>query len=97
MEDPVEADVTTAEVYSLPECDFCQRQGVEKEAHYDGKTNLPGEPWGNMCEEHYAQYGTGLGLGVGQKLIVSREDKEQLREQESEAYQRDLENGDDLG
>jgi len=42
-------------------CDFC-----EKDAIYDGKTRMG--PWGFMCDEHFSQYGVGLGLGKGQVL-----------------------------
>jgi len=54
-------------VFELPKCDFCAQDGKDKEAMYDGKTNIG--PWANMCKEHFQQYGTGLGLGKGQKLI----------------------------
>ena len=71
MEDPVEEkDVTTAEVLKLPPCDFCKRWERDRQAQYDGKTTLG--PWGYMCQEHFDEYGTGLGLGVGQRLIVEK-------------------------
>ena len=54
---------TSTEVAVLPKCDYC-----DKLAAYDAKTCLG--PWTNLCHEHYAKYGIGLGLGKGQKLIV---------------------------
>lgn len=57
-------------VDKLPPCDFCQRDPTIafQAAHYDGKTRMG--PWADMCEEHFQQYGVGLGLGKGQKLIL---------------------------
>lgn len=59
---------TTAVVAKLPKCDFCTNGGVDTPAHFDGKTLFG--PWAYMCSLHFAAYGVGLGLGVGQKLIV---------------------------
>ncbi len=56
-------------VGTLPKCDFC----AEK-AQYDGKTNLG--PWGYMCQAHFKQFGVGLGLGKGQKLVLQSEKEE---------------------
>ena len=56
----------SVEVYRLPDCDFCSN-----EAQYDGKTRMG--PWGNMCETHFKEYGIGLGLGRGQRLILKGE------------------------
>jgi len=50
-------------VSNLPQCDFCP-----EEAHYDGKTVMG--YWANMCPLHFRQYGTGLGTGRGQELVV---------------------------
>jgi hypothetical protein len=38
----------------------------------DGKTKMG--PWANMCNKHYAMYGVGLGLGLGQRLMTVVED-----------------------
>ncbi|MEK6832674.1 MAG: hypothetical protein AABY32_01390 [Nanoarchaeota archaeon] len=57
-----------AKVCSLPKCDFCRENNVDTDAIYDGKTTMG--CWGNMCEKHFKQYGVGLGLGKGQKLVV---------------------------
>ena len=55
----------------LPMCDIhLHDKGIANVvAAYDGKT-LRG-PWAYMCEECFAQNGTGLGLGCGQRLILS--------------------------
>ena len=49
----------------LPSCDMCK----VNTAAYDGKTVYG--PWAYMCEECFGVHGIGLGLGVGQKLILS--------------------------
>jgi len=46
-------------------CDLCRR-----EAKYDGKTKMG--PWAYMCEEHFRQFGIGLGSGKGQRLNVKK-------------------------
>lgn len=48
-------------------CDFCGGT-----ATVDGKT-IKG-PWANMCERHFEEWGSGLGLGRGQRLIVQAYD-----------------------
>ena len=63
---------TTAHVAKLPKCDFCKDDKVDKYALYDGKT-INGM-WAFMCDAHFALYGTGLGMGRGQRLIL--EEKE---------------------
>jgi len=59
-------DLTEAIVPKKPKCDFCNA-----EAEFDGRTVLG--PWAYMCNLHFGQYGVGLGLGRGQKLIVQGE------------------------
>lgn len=54
---------TSVEIPEAVQCDFCAKQ-----AEYDAKTVMG--PWANLCEQHYGQYGYGLGLGKGQRLIV---------------------------
>jgi hypothetical protein len=50
-------------------CDFCKQNGVDRDAKYDGKVSI-GTYWANMCQGHFELYGIGLGLGIGQELIV---------------------------
>jgi len=54
-------------VSSLPYCDICKQNGDEVAASYDAKTKFG--IWGYLCEDHYAEYGIGLGAGLGQRLI----------------------------
>ncbi|HEY5236128.1 MAG TPA: hypothetical protein VIJ14_08125 [Rhabdochlamydiaceae bacterium] len=58
---------TSVEVTHLPKCDFC-----EERANYDARTTTG--VWANMCAPHYKRHGLGLGMGVGQKLILVTED-----------------------
>ena len=58
---------TETTVVSLPACDFCNQDGHSRAARYDGKTAMG--PWANMCQAHFRQYGVGLGLGRGQRLV----------------------------
>ena len=47
----------------LPECNFC-----DQTAAVDGATTL--SSWAYMCRWHFIQYGRGLGLGLGQELVL---------------------------
>lgn len=58
---------TAVEVSTLPTCDLCVTPPI-RPAAYDAKTTHG--PWANLCEEHYAEIGIGLGLGKGQRYIV---------------------------
>lgn len=61
---------TKAYVTFLPKCDFHDRQ---HDAKYDFKTQPLGPfkgSWGNGCEDAFLKNGIGLGLGLGQELIV---------------------------
>ena len=62
----------TAIVAELPQCNFCEEQGYEVTARYDAKT-VQG-PWAYMCGAHFIVFGTGLGLGIGQRLILKGEE-----------------------
>jgi len=62
---------TQVKVDRLPDCDICSVKGLARPAHYDIKMPMGG--WANVCEEHYDYYGTGLGLGKGQALILEQE------------------------
>ena len=65
-------DHTSTEVFSPHYCDFhvVDSKGGQAKvlAEYDGATTMG--PWADMCESHFRQYGTGLGLGKGQRLII---------------------------
>lgn len=56
-----------ATVSQLPDCDICKSKGKKVEANYDAKTNFG--QWGYLCENHFLEYGIGLGEGKGQRLI----------------------------
>ena len=66
------SDHTSVEISSPHYCDFCGDVGTETvakvEAKYDAATEMG--PWADMCEAHYRRYGIGLGLGLGQRLIL---------------------------
>lgn len=47
----------------LPKCDFCTAT-----AAYDAKTHMG--PWANLCKQHFAVYGVGVGTGRGQRLVL---------------------------
>ena len=66
MTEELTEELTEIVVSTLPQCDFCDNL-----ARYDGETDMG--LWGYMCEEHYKQHGQGLGLGVGQKLLLLSE------------------------
>lgn len=65
---------TEAAVAKLPNCDIHKYTfGEIVTAQYDGKTtqDSPGQgSWAYMCEDCFDNYGKGLGLGVGQRLVV---------------------------
>ena len=61
-------DHTKVIVSRLPDCDICSVKGLVRLAHYDIRT--PFGAWANVCEEHYESMGTGLGLGLGQELVL---------------------------
>lgn len=58
-------------VPEYPHCDLCHERGIEREAHFDGKTTFGS--WAFMCSVHYMAYGVGLGTGLGQRLILKGE------------------------
>lgn len=54
-------------VKQYPACDICGEP-----AHYDAKSKQG--PWGYFCQKHFVSHTWGkLGLGLGQKLILSQE------------------------
>lgn len=59
-------------VATIPDCDLCQLiVGPRSPAAYDGKTTLGHGPWAYMCEEHFRDFGVGLGTGRGQRLLLA--------------------------
>ena len=57
------------EVAELPECDYCKLSSTIKHlAHYDAKTKSG--KWAYLCPIHFQLYGIGLGLGIGQELVL---------------------------
>lgn len=48
-------------------CDFCEAKDLNIDAHFDAKTQMG--YWADMCHRCFNNYGIGLGLGKGQKLI----------------------------
>lgn len=59
-------------------CNFCKTE----EAAYDGKTIYG--PWAFMCKNCFAQVGTGLGLGKGQKLKMESTTKKERRSDDAD-------------
>ena len=62
---------TAVAVSTLPNCDICRF--VESRIHpsralFDGATHAG--PWANMCYPHFTSHGRGLGLGIGQRLVI---------------------------
>ncbi|MFH0902962.1 MAG: hypothetical protein V2A73_20225, partial [Pseudomonadota bacterium] len=63
-------DATRLVAQSVP-CDACRRAtGTGMPALVVGRTRQ-GESGSYMCEEHFSQYGVGLGSGKGEVLIVT--------------------------
>lgn len=58
-------------------CDFCMQSGHLEDADFDGKTVYG--PWANMCESHFMEYGVGLGLGRGQRLLFQEYDPDEKK------------------
>lgn len=57
-----------------PLCDFCLLEyNLKRTAYYDGRTIFGA--WAYMCENHFLEYGVGLGLGKGQKIIIEKKEK----------------------
>ena len=65
-------DHTSVEIFSPHYCDFhvvdSKGEQAKVPAEYDAATTMG--PWADMCESHFRQFGTGLGLGKGQRLIL---------------------------
>lgn len=57
-------------VDSFPDCDVCSEKAG---ARYDSHTKMGA--WGFLCESCFEKHGTGLGLGIGQRLVLKELDK----------------------
>lgn len=62
--------MNTVELSEIPYCDICESQGIKQLAKYDAQ--LIQGPWAYVCEEHFQQFGFGLGTGKGQKIIKTK-------------------------
>jgi len=66
------ADLVEVTVSTRPDCDIHKHHyGKIVPATHDGATAMG--PWAYMCEPCFDNYGVGLGLGKGQRLIVRDE------------------------
>ena len=54
-------------VFEVDRIPFCDVPNCLKVAWYDGRTRMG--YWAYMCQEHFEQYGIGLGPGKGQRLV----------------------------
>lgn len=61
---------TYTEVPHLPNCDVCATRNETHIAKYDSKTKSG--KWAFLCPMHFEMYGSGLGYGKGQMLIVKK-------------------------
>lgn len=59
---------TEVKVGKLPYCNYCQQRGAKVLAKYDGATRSG--PWAFMCQDHFDVHGRGLGMGIGQRLVL---------------------------
>lgn len=59
------SDHSETVVDRLPDCDW---PGCKLAAAYDAKTTAG--PWAYVCDGHFASECYGLGLGLGQRLIL---------------------------
>jgi hypothetical protein len=62
------ARYSTARLLHLPLCDLCVRAGLLRQAIYDARTRFG--PAAFLCEEDFREFGVGLGLGMGQRLVL---------------------------
>lgn len=65
---------TTVVVANLPPCDFDPDHGP---AYADAKTKMG--PWGFVCKDCFDQRCIGLGLGLGQRLILEGSDEHRAK------------------
>lgn len=69
---------TETPVSSLPNCDIpeCSRR-----AYADAAIPAYGSSWGYVCKGHFHNLGCKLGLGKGQKLVVTNPPFESLEKE----------------
>lgn len=48
-------------------CDLCKKKCEDE--FYESKTTFG--TWAKLCKEHFKKFGSGLGIGKGQKYIKS--------------------------
>jgi hypothetical protein len=73
---------TSVVVSKIPPCDVCKQGGVTAPAYADAALTLGS--WGYVCVEHFNQYGKGLGLGRGQRLLLEDESERVLSEDDED-------------
>lgn len=54
-----------AKVHEIPPCDFCDDSVP---AAYDARMKVGS--WAYLCSDHFAEWGIGLGTGLGQRLVL---------------------------
>jgi hypothetical protein len=65
------SDHTSVIVQSIPDCDMCKQDGEKTPAYADAA--LVFGSWGYVCVSHFNQFGKGLGMGRGQRLLLDPE------------------------
>lgn len=79
------ADHTSVIVQRIPDCDLCKQDDKSTPAYADA--SLVFGSWGYVCIEHFNEFGSGLGLGRGQRLLLdpdSASEKRVLSEDDEE-------------
>lgn len=68
----------TVVVAKLPSCDTHRYNAYvdtdEALAQYDARTKLDsglGGTWANMCSDCFHRFGAGVGVGIGQELVLN--------------------------
>lgn len=65
----IEKNATLTMVEAIPACNVCKEKGLPNiPALFDCKT-IAG-PWAFLCLPHYRAIGYGLGMGLGQILML---------------------------
>lgn len=63
-------DTATDVLTERPRCDICEG----RPAAYDAATTMG--PWAYMCVPCFEKYGRGLGMGLGQRLLIEPTEEE---------------------